>query len=157
MQFFCLCLDVTSPTPKSSEPIIDAGAAGKSQILAALDRATPAVPPQRTVVPAPIKLPAKTPVPSNADVPTWETFDAPDERGLYDPRMSATEAEKALRALVEDTVNSTEDTEINMSEAIVPGFADGITLLPHQVIGRNWMRERETGKKTGGILADDMG
>ncbi|KAI9569336.1 SNF2 family N-terminal domain-containing protein [Boletus coccyginus] len=146
-----------APTSKSSEPVIDAGAAVKSQILAALDRATPAVPPQRIVVPAPIKLPAKIPVPGNADVPTWETFDAPDERGLYDPRMSATEAERALRALVEDTVNSTEDTEIDMSEAIVPGFADGITLLPHQVIGRNWMRERETGKKTGGILADDMG
>ena len=129
----------------------------KSQILAALDRATPVVPPQRTAVPAPIEVPAKTRVPSNADVPTWETFDTPDERDLHDPRMSATEAEKALRALVEDTVNSTEDTEIDMSEAIVPGFVDGFVLLPHQVIGRNWMRDRETGKKTGGILADDMG
>ena len=117
----------------------------------------PIAPPQRTAVPAPIELPSKNRVPSNADVPTWETFDAPDDHGLHDPRMSAAEAEKALRALVEDTVNSAEDTEIDMSEAIVPGFADGIVLLPHQVIGRNWMRDRETGKKTGGILADDMG
>lgn len=99
----------------------------------------------------------KTRVPSNADLPTWETFDEPDERDLHDPHMSSAEAEKALRALVEDTVNNTEDTEIDMSEAIVPGFADGIVLLPHQVIGRNWMREREAAKKTGGILADDMG
>ena len=115
------------------------------------------MPPQRTAVPAPIELPSKSRVPSNSNVPTWETFDQPNERGLHDPHMSAAEAEKALRALVEDSVNSNEDTAIDMSEAIVPGFTDGITLLPHQVIGRNWMRERETGKKNGGILADDMG
>ncbi|KAH0831071.1 hypothetical protein J3R83DRAFT_13598 [Lanmaoa asiatica] len=146
-----------APTQKSSQATNDSGAAVKSQILATLDRAIPAAPLQRTAVPAPIEVPAKTRTSSNADVPTWETFDEPDERDLHDPRMSAAEAEKALRALVEDTVNSTEDTEIDMSEAIVPGFADGIVLLPHQVIGRNWMRERETGKKNGGILADDMG
>ena len=115
------------------------------------------MPPQRTAVPAPIELPSKSRVPSNSNVPAWETFDQPNERGLHDPHMSAAEAEKALRALVEDSVNSNEDTAIDMSEAIVPGFTDGITLLPHQVIGRNWMRERETGKKNGGILADDMG
>lgn len=131
--------------------------APKSEILAALDRAAPAVPPQRTAVPAPIELPSQKRIPSNPLVPTWETFDKPDERHLHDPFMSAADAEKALRALVEDTVNSTEETEIDMSEAIVSGFVDGIELLPHQVIGRNWMRERETGKKTGGILADDMG
>lgn len=154
---FLTCFDVISPTHRSSERTIDAGAPSKSQILAALDRATPAVPPQRMAVPAPIELPAKARVPSNTNAPTWETFDAPNEQNLYDPRMSATEAEKALRALVEDSVNSTEEEEIDMSEAIVPGFADGIKLLPHQVIGRNWMRERESGNKTGGILADDMG
>ncbi|KAG8215967.1 putative ATP-dependent helicase, partial [Butyriboletus roseoflavus] len=146
-----------APIQKSSQPTIDTGAVVKSQILATLDRAALAAPPQRTAVPAPIELPTKIRVPNNADVPTWEIFDTPDERDLHDPYMSAAEAEKALRALVEDTVNSTDDTEIDMSEAIVPGFASGIVLLPHQVIGRNWMRERETGKKTGGILADDMG
>lgn len=117
------------------------------------------MPPQRAAVPAPVELPTKARVPSNANVPTWETFDAPDERGLHDPRTSAAEAEKALRALVEDSVNSNEDTAIDMSEAIVPGFVDGIVLLPHQVVGRNWMRDRESSKKNknGGILADDMG
>jgi hypothetical protein len=44
-----------------------------------------------------------------------------------------------------------------MSQALVEGFRDGIVLMPHQVLGRAWMKERETGKKTGGILADDMG
>ena len=148
--------DVISPIQKSSQPP-GVGAAVKSQILATLDRATPALLPQRTAVPAPIEVPQKFRVPSNPNVPTWETFDEPGAHDLYDPRMSATEAEKALRALVEDSVNSSEDTAIDMTEAIVPGFADGIVLLPHQVIGRNWMRERETGKKNGGILADDMG
>ncbi|KAG9313720.1 hypothetical protein JVU11DRAFT_6070 [Chiua virens] len=140
-----------------SHPAVRVEAAPKSQILATLDRATLPVPPQRTVVPAPIELPSKSRLLSNTEVPTWETFDEPGERNLHDPLMSASEAEKALHALVEDTVNSAEETEIDMREAIVPGFADGVVLLPHQVVGRKWMREREIGKKTGGVLADDMG
>jgi SNF2 family DNA or RNA helicase len=47
--------------------------------------------------------------------------------------------------------------EIDMSQAVVEGFREGIRLLPHQVVGRAWMTERESGKKSGGILADDMG
>ena len=124
-------------------------------MLVTLDRTTPAVLPQRTAVPAPIELPPQSRVPSYSNVPIRGTFDQPNDRVPHGPYMS--EAEKALRALVEDSVNSNENTAIDMSEAIVPGFTDGITLFPHQVIGRNWMRERETGKKNGGILADDMG
>lgn len=39
------------------------------------------------------------------------------------------------------------------------GFRPGIRLLPHQVIGKTWMRIREdpVAKRQGGILADDMG
>ncbi|KAH7910542.1 SNF2 family N-terminal domain-containing protein [Hygrophoropsis aurantiaca] len=105
-------------------------------------------------------------IPSNRDIQyskpeppnvLWETFDAPDEKNLYDPRTSAAEAEKALRDLVEGTTAEVDTVEIDMSEAVVEGFRDGITLLPHQILGRAWMRERESGKKTGGILADDMG
>ncbi|KAH7882890.1 SNF2 family N-terminal domain-containing protein [Phlebopus sp. FC_14] len=146
-----------SPVKPSSEPGPDVPPLPKSNILATLDRAMPPAPPQRTVVPAPIEIPTNQQRPVAPLNPTWETFDEPDERNLYDPRMSAADAEKALRALVEDTVNSKDDVEIDMNEAIVDGFADGIVLLPHQVLGRNWMRERETGKKSGGILADDMG
>jgi hypothetical protein len=105
-------------------------------------------------------------IPSNRDIeppkrtdsnPTWETFNLQEEGHLYDPRTSAAEAEKALRQLVEESHNDNQDDEVDMDQAIVESFRDGITLLPHQVLGRIWMRERETGKKTGGILADDMG
>jgi SNF2 family DNA or RNA helicase len=75
--------------------------------------------------------------------------------------MSAGEAEKALRDLMGGGMNQEADAEaeIDMSQAIVEGFKPGIKLLPHQVLGRAWMRDREdvTKKRIGGILADDMG
>ncbi|KAG2749716.1 hypothetical protein P692DRAFT_20833145 [Suillus brevipes Sb2] len=121
-----------------------------------LKRGPPAPPLQRTQVPAPIHIPSNRdilPGPSNLNL----TVDAPNQAYIYEPRMSATETEKALRALVEDSLTPDDDIEIDMEEAIVEGFQDGITLLPHQVLGRAWMRDKETGKKRGGILADDMG
>lgn len=121
-----------------------------------LKRGPPAPPLQRTQVPAPIHIPSNRdilPGPSNLNL----TVDAPNQAYSYEPRMSATETEKALRALVEDSLTPDDDIEIDMEEAIVEGFQDGITLLPHQVLGRAWMRDKETGKKRGGILADDMG
>lgn len=56
-------------------------------------------------------------------------------------------------------MNGDVETEIDMEDAVVKGFKDGIKLLPHQILGRAWMRDREdvTKKRTGGILADDMG
>lgn len=56
-------------------------------------------------------------------------------------------------------MNQDVETQVNMEEAVVKGFKEGIALLPHQVLGRAWMRDREdtTKKRTGGILADDMG
>jgi SNF2 family DNA or RNA helicase len=103
---------------------------------------------------APFNLPSAAHTEVNL---TWETFNLQEEGHLYDPATSAAETEKALRQLVEDSHNDNEDDEVDMDQAIVEGFRDGIALLPHQVLGRIWMRERETGKKTGGILADDMG
>ncbi|KAG5220159.1 SNF2 family DNA-dependent ATPase [Salix suchowensis] len=52
-----------------------------------------------------------------------------------------------------------EEADIDMAEAVVKGFKENIRLLPHQVIGKKWMKEREdvTQKRYGGILADDMG
>ncbi|KAG0693585.1 SNF2 family N-terminal domain-containing protein [Suillus ampliporus] len=128
-------------------------AAQNNFVMDTLKQALPMPPPQRTQVPAPIH------VPSNRDIlPGPSKFNpVADQAHFYDPRMSATETEKALRALVEDSVTPDEDVEINMEEAIVEGFQDGITLLPHQVLGRAWMRDKESGKKRGGILADDMG
>jgi SNF2 family DNA or RNA helicase len=73
--------------------------------------------------------------------------------------MTATETEKALRDLISGDVNDNKDGEINPEDKVVKGFKDGIKLLDHQVIGRNWMsgRENPEEKKYGGILADDMG
>lgn len=73
--------------------------------------------------------------------------------------MNPQDAEKALRDLVGSAMNEDIEVEIDMDEAIVDGFRDGIELLPHQVIGRSWMKDREdyTKKTSGGILADDMG
>jgi hypothetical protein len=80
-------------------------------------------------------------------------------RGPENEYMSPAEAEKALRDLIGGGINVKKDTEIDMSQAIVPGFRDNIRLLPHQVLGRIWMKDREDvkEKRNGGILADDMG
>ncbi|KAI0054757.1 hypothetical protein BV25DRAFT_1922398 [Artomyces pyxidatus] len=44
------------------------------------------------------------------------------------------------------------------SSPYVAGFRDGVTLLPHQVTGRQWMKQKEaTRAQSGGILADYMG
>lgn len=71
--------------------------------------------------------------------------------------ISPADAEKALRDLMSGGMN--DETEVNMANATVKGFKVDIKLLPHQIIGRAWMRDREdtTKKKMGGILADDMG
>jgi hypothetical protein len=75
--------------------------------------------------------------------------------------MSAAEAERALRDLMSGGINQEldADVEIDMSQATVEGFKPGFRLLPHQVLGRAWMKDREdvTKKRSGGILADDMG
>lgn len=77
---------------------------------------------------------------------------------MYDPRMSAEEAQKALRDLVAGISGGGDiNQDVDEEEGFVEGFRDGIVLLPHQIIGRKWMAERETGKKSGGLLADDMG
>jgi len=112
-------------------------------------------------------------IPSNADhhrnpyvnkTDQWEEF--PTLNGplgfAYEPRKSAAEAEKDLQDLFQQSFDGNEDgqstdVDIDMSKAVVEGFRKDIRLLPHQVVGRDWMAERETGKKHGGILADDMG
>lgn len=86
----------------------------------------------------------------------WESFDDPADNHLYDPRMSAADAEKALQDLLMQSLNDAGE-EIDLSMATVNGFREGVKLLPHQIVARKWMKDRESGKKLGGILADDMG
>lgn len=82
---------------------------------------------------------------------------APDPFG--GDMMSSDQAEAALRDLMASDTNADATTEIDPEDAIVPGFREGIVLMPHQILGRAWMRDREdvTKKRAGGILADDMG
>ncbi|KAF9453312.1 hypothetical protein P691DRAFT_658741 [Macrolepiota fuliginosa MF-IS2] len=73
--------------------------------------------------------------------------------------MTIGETEKALRELISGNMNDEEEVEIDAEDKFVEGFKDGIKLLDHQVVGRNWMEGRECveEKRYGGILADDMG
>ncbi|WAR53304.1 hypothetical protein PtB15_2B735 [Puccinia triticina] len=68
--------------------------------------------------------------------------------------MTQQQSEDALRELVEGMYDG--DMDGVDVEAAMP---DGLSckLLPHQVVGVNWLKSREEGKKKGGILADDMG
>lgn len=90
--------------------------------------------------------------------PDGEVIAVPEfqDDNLY---ISPADAEKALRDLMSGGMNQDVEAEVNMEEAVVKGFKEGIVLLPHQVLGRNWMKDREdtTKKRSGGILADDMG
>lgn len=81
----------------------------------------------------------------------------PSTAYMYDQKKTVQEAEKDLKDLVAQSINDNVEEEIDMSLADVEGFKENVKLLPHQIIGRKWMADRETGKKAGGILADDMG
>ncbi|KAG8934213.1 hypothetical protein FRC02_010383 [Tulasnella sp. 418] len=74
----------------------------------------------------------------------------------YDPNeyKSSEEAQKELLDLVHGAMGA--DLDVDPEMAFVEGFAKGIKLLPHQIQGRTWMTERESGKKWGGILGDDV-
>ncbi|KAH0578535.1 hypothetical protein H2248_003684 [Termitomyces sp. 'cryptogamus'] len=119
-----------------------------------------------------VSKPTPIPIPSNKDfllqhsspaytygrVQHTDTIPIADtsEDNVY---ISPAEAEKAIRELMSGGMGQELETEINMDDAIVKGFRQDIKLLPHQVIGRAWMKEREdpSKKRFGGILADDMG
>ncbi|KAL6306911.1 SNF2 family N-terminal domain-containing protein [Sparassis latifolia] len=80
------------------------------------------------------------------DIPTFNDYEG--------QRFSSEESQKALRDLVQGTY-AHNDLDVSQEDAAVEGLRS--ELLPHQVVGRKWMADRESGKKTGGILADDMG
>jgi hypothetical protein len=65
-----------------------------------------------------------------------ERFDAPVHQPYdYEIKKTAAEADKELKELFQGAMEDG-PAEIDMSEAIVDGFGDGIVLKPHQV--RPW-------------------
>ncbi|KZW00364.1 hypothetical protein EXIGLDRAFT_761716 [Exidia glandulosa HHB12029] len=85
-----------------------------------------------------------------------ERFDTRVDNNIIETIASQADAQKAMVDLVQSNLADIEQ-DFDPEDAIVDGFQEGTKLLPHQVIGRKWMAEREQGKKFGGILADDMG
>ncbi|KAL7419356.1 hypothetical protein Q5752_006194 [Cryptotrichosporon argae] len=66
------------------------------------------------------------------------------------------DAEEHMKELLAGAVGEV-DEGIEEGEDVVEGFASSVRLMPHQVRGVKWMKEREKNRKYGGILADDMG
>jgi hypothetical protein len=109
----------------------------------------------------PVSQPSSQPQgPANTDNdPNLELLHIPEiNDSTTNLNMTSAEADRELRDLMSGGI-STDVSAIDMTEARVKGLQDDILLLPHQVIGRAWMRERENTaeKRLGGILADDMG
>jgi hypothetical protein len=111
--------------------------------------------PKSTYVPY---VPSQSSHAINNELGDGELVALPDFKDDYH-FMSPADAEKALRDLMVGGMNEDATAEVDMEDAVVKGFRDNIKLLPHQILGRSWMKDREdfTKKRTGGILADDMG
>ncbi|KAG6919121.1 hypothetical protein DXG01_008928 [Tephrocybe rancida] len=114
--------------------------------------------------------PTPIPVPSNKDLLQQRHLPSPVYRSAEDiipipdhpddnVYLSPADSEKALRELMSGGMDQELENEVDMEDATVKGFRENIRLLPHQIIGRAWMKEREdpSKKRMGGILADDMG
>jgi SNF2 family DNA or RNA helicase len=98
-----------------------------------------------------------------ASPPQPESDDGGEERedfDVYNVQLTAEDyerhhdAEEQMRELLAGAVGDGEDDHGGEGDDIVEGFAKDIKLMPHQVRGVRWMRERESGRKRGGILAD---
>lgn len=113
--------------------------------------ATTTAPPQHPTVIRPPGQPLLAVLDNNAADGEQFTIDT---QAVYEERTTADEAQKAMRDLLSGAVGSIDISDVNMEDAVVEGFDENIRLMPHQIQGRIWMTERESGKKAGGILAD---
>ncbi|BGP09358.1 hypothetical protein JCM10049v2_005224 [Rhodotorula toruloides] len=105
-------------------------------------------------------------VPKNAQRSAKEAEDSDplaaidDERALaaamQDLDVNDDASPKDQESALKDLVSSTIDMD-NVDTSSGPPAGLKCTLLPHQVQGLHWLKDRESDKKRGGILADDMG
>ncbi|GAA5933497.1 hypothetical protein JCM10213_001290 [Rhodosporidiobolus nylandii] len=134
------------------------GAAGASKQSSIKDRLMQQMQDQQRKIGVPIEVPKDTPREREAGESGLGALD--DERALakamkglnVDDNLSAQDQEAALKELVGSAVDM---DGVDTTEAAPEGLK--VTLLAHQVQGLAWLKDREKGKKRGGILADDMG
>ncbi|SPO40446.1 related to ULS1  len=81
-----------------------------------------------------------------------DVLDEPEPSAFGGPTISSEDRDKQLQDMVAHMVNV---IDVDISKAKVDGMK--CMLLPHQIQGVQWMKEREMGKYKGGILADSMG
>ncbi|KAI8950340.1 hypothetical protein F4801DRAFT_349260 [Xylaria longipes] len=97
-----------------------------------------------------------------SDGPLVSAYSQPGVFSQYlDPKQAAADIKALLEGSLEDDDEKLAKEEITEDKSRVEGL--GVRLLPHQIEGVEWMRNRELGpvKKgkvpKGGLLADDMG
>ncbi|CED84401.1 snf2 family dna-dependent atpase [Phaffia rhodozyma] len=100
----------------------------------------------------------KPPVRKGDEEDEGEDFDLDDGKRREDDWdvVDPSQADKHMRELLEQALGDVQG-EFDEKDSIVEGFREGIQLMPHQVQGCQWMKSRESGRKSFGILADDMG
>jgi hypothetical protein len=108
-------------------------------------------------------LPAPGPSTAAKEEEQGEFFDVPalntDPNWFIpqQPLKNAEEVQSEWTEIIQSLKNdASEFGPIDEKDQYVLGFADGIRLKHWQVQGRFWMKDREEGKKRGGILADDV-
>ncbi|KAL8278389.1 hypothetical protein RQP46_009281 [Phenoliferia psychrophenolica] len=142
-------------------PIENKAASPQAIPMSAKERATALMHAEHQRLDLPKPLPKAIAVPQNAPyrAPGAAAPDE-DEEALKEAmnkldigeNLSAVDQEAALKTLLESAMDLTDvDTTGEPPAGLVT------KLFPHQILGLHWLKDRESGKKRGGILGDDMG